>query len=95
MQITIATTNIVITSTTRGGMSSRSHGGGKPRPTTISGHCPWPVWIWLNGQLVTDRWLGDAADPPLETSDDYRRASRFIAISGISAAAAATAMLLP
>ena len=23
--------------------------------------------IWLNGQLVTDRWLGDAADPPLET----------------------------
>jgi adenosylcobinamide-phosphate synthase len=51
--------------------------------------------IWLNGQLVTDRWLGDAADPPLETSDDYRRASRFIAISGISAAAAATATLLP
>jgi adenosylcobinamide-phosphate synthase len=51
--------------------------------------------IWLNGQLVTDRWLGDAADPPLETADDYRRASRFIAISGISAAAAATAMLLP
>lgn len=51
--------------------------------------------IWLNGQLVTDRWLGDAADPPLETSGDYEKASRFIAISGISAAAAATAMLLP
>jgi adenosylcobinamide-phosphate synthase len=51
--------------------------------------------IWLNGQLVTDRWLGDPADPPLETSEDYEKASRFIAISGISAAAAATAMLLP
>ena len=51
--------------------------------------------IWLNGRLVTDRWLGDPADPPLETPDDYEQASRFIAISGISAAAAATAMLLP
>jgi adenosylcobinamide-phosphate synthase len=51
--------------------------------------------IWLNGQLVTDRWLGAATDPALETADDYWRANRFIAISGIGAAAAATAMLLP
>ncbi len=51
--------------------------------------------IWLNARLVTDRWLGDPADPPLETADDYRTASRLVAISGISAAAAAIAMLLP
>jgi adenosylcobinamide-phosphate synthase len=44
--------------------------------------------IWLNGRLVTDRWLGDPGDPPLETSKDYRRASRLIAISGVSAAGA-------
>ena len=51
--------------------------------------------IWLNSRLVTDRWLGDPSDPPLETSDDYRGASRLVAVSGLSAAAAAIAMLLP
>jgi adenosylcobinamide-phosphate synthase len=43
--------------------------------------------IWLNGRLVTDRWLGDPGDPPLETSEDYRKASRLVALTGISAAA--------
>jgi adenosylcobinamide-phosphate synthase len=51
--------------------------------------------IWLNGRLVTDRWLGDPADPPLETAGDYEAGSRLIAISGIGAAAAAIAVLLP
>jgi adenosylcobinamide-phosphate synthase len=51
--------------------------------------------IWLKGQLVTDQWLGDSADPPLATAADYGRASGLVAISGISAAAAAIAMLLP
>jgi len=51
--------------------------------------------IWLNGQLVTDRWLGDPADPPLEEARDYERASRLVAITGITAAVAASAMLLP
>jgi adenosylcobinamide-phosphate synthase len=51
--------------------------------------------IWRNGQLVTDRWLGDPADPPLETAGDYQAGSRLIAISGIVAAAAAIAVLLP
>ena len=51
--------------------------------------------IWLKGQLVTDQWLGDPADPPLATAADYGRASRLVAISGISAAAAAIATLLP
>ena len=31
--------------------------------------------IWMHGQAVTDLWLGDPADPPLETDRDYRRAS--------------------
>jgi adenosylcobinamide-phosphate synthase len=30
--------------------------------------------IWLNGQLVTDIWIGDAADPPLTTGADVHRA---------------------
>jgi adenosylcobinamide-phosphate synthase len=51
--------------------------------------------IWLNGQLVTDRWLGDPADPPLEDAREYGRAGRLVAITGITAAAAAIAMLLP
>ena len=42
--------------------------------------------IWLNGQLVTDRWLGDPADPPLESSRDYESASRLVAASGLCAA---------
>ena len=51
--------------------------------------------IWLNGRLVTDRWLGDPADPPLEDARDYERARRLVAIGGITAAVAAIAMLLP
>jgi adenosylcobinamide-phosphate synthase len=51
--------------------------------------------IWLNGQRVTDRWLGDPADPPLEEARDYERASRLVAITGITAAGAAIVMLLP
>jgi adenosylcobinamide-phosphate synthase len=51
--------------------------------------------IWLQGRLVTDRWLGDPADPPLEDARDYERASRLVAIAGITAAVAAIAMLRP
>ena len=49
--------------------------------------------IWLNGRLVTDRWLGDPADPPLESSDDFERASRLVAVSGLCAAAIAVVMV--
>jgi adenosylcobinamide-phosphate synthase len=42
--------------------------------------------IWIHGQAVTDVWLGDPADPPLETDRDYRRASVFVTINGIVAA---------
>jgi adenosylcobinamide-phosphate synthase len=51
--------------------------------------------IWLNGQLITDRWLGDPTDPPLETALDYEAGRRLIAVSGLGAAAAAIAALLP
>ena len=42
--------------------------------------------IWIHGQAVTDVWLGDPADPPLETDRDYRKASVFLTISGLVAA---------
>jgi adenosylcobinamide-phosphate synthase len=51
--------------------------------------------IWLNRQLVTDRWLGDPSDPPLQTARDYDRASRLVAMSGLTGAAAAIAVLWP
>jgi adenosylcobinamide-phosphate synthase len=51
--------------------------------------------IWLNGQLVTDRWLGDPADPPLETAHDYEVGGRLVAIAGIAAAVAAIVASTP
>jgi adenosylcobinamide-phosphate synthase len=42
--------------------------------------------IRVHGQAVTDVWLGDPADPPLETDRDYRRASAFVTVSGVLAA---------
>jgi adenosylcobinamide-phosphate synthase len=50
--------------------------------------------IWIHGQPVTDVWLGDPADPPLETDRDYRRASVFVTVSGIVAAFVAWVVLL-
>ena len=32
--------------------------------------------IWMQGRLVTDTWLGDAADPPVETHDDLQTRER-------------------
>src|SRR4029079_17895336 len=32
--------------------------------------------IWLRGVQVTDLWIGDASDPPLETADDVARPVR-------------------
>lgn len=41
--------------------------------------------IWMHGDLVTDEWLGDPADRPLETEQDYQRASVFIGCAGVLA----------
>jgi adenosylcobinamide-phosphate synthase len=50
--------------------------------------------IWMQGRLVTDTWLGDSADPPVETHEDLRRAMVLITLTGATAAAAATGSLL-
>ncbi|MGH9371379.1 MAG: adenosylcobinamide-phosphate synthase CbiB [Vicinamibacterales bacterium] len=45
--------------------------------------------IWMNGRQVTDRWLGDPADAPAETSQDFRRAVSVIVAAGVLASAMA------
>jgi adenosylcobinamide-phosphate synthase len=50
--------------------------------------------IWLQGALVTDRWIGDAADPPLQTAADVRRALLLAVSCGVAIAMAASLILL-
>jgi adenosylcobinamide-phosphate synthase len=45
--------------------------------------------IRANGRQVTDRWLGDPADAPAETSQDFLRALSVIVAAGVLAAAIA------
>ena len=49
--------------------------------------------IWMKGELVTDLWIGDSRDPPLETQGDYTTASRLVAAVGLSAAVAGCVIL--
>jgi adenosylcobinamide-phosphate synthase len=49
--------------------------------------------IWMRGVLVTELWLGDPDDSPLQSASDYWRASVFVAVSGIAAASAAWSTL--
>jgi adenosylcobinamide-phosphate synthase len=44
--------------------------------------------IWLNGVLVTDRWIGDPSDPPLESGADVTRALILAVATGIAATSA-------
>ena len=39
--------------------------------------------IWLEGVQVTDLWIGDPSDPPLETAGDVRRAIALTVASGM------------
>ena len=39
--------------------------------------------IWLKGVQVTDLWIGDPSDPPLETAADVRRAIALTVVSGV------------
>jgi hypothetical protein len=48
----------------------------------------------MGGRLVTDTWLGNAADPPAETHDDVRRAIGLVTMTGIAAVALASAAIL-
>ena len=50
--------------------------------------------IWLNGVLVTDLWIGDASDSPLETADDVRRAVTLMISTGLVFAAVGSMLLL-
>jgi adenosylcobinamide-phosphate synthase len=50
--------------------------------------------IWMQGRLVTDTWLGDERDPPVETRDDLQRATRLVMTTGIAATALASGILV-
>jgi adenosylcobinamide-phosphate synthase len=39
--------------------------------------------IWLQGNMVTDLWIGDPLDPPLETAADMTRAIMLVVGSGL------------
>jgi adenosylcobinamide-phosphate synthase len=43
--------------------------------------------IWLNGNLVTDLWIGDSSDPPLATANDVTRALVLVSLCGLAVAA--------
>lgn len=43
--------------------------------------------IWLKGVLVTDLWIGDPSDPPLEVAADVTRALVLVIVSGLMVAA--------
>lgn len=50
--------------------------------------------IWMNGRLVTETWIGDPRDPPLETETDYQAASRLVGATGMCAALVGCACLV-
>jgi adenosylcobinamide-phosphate synthase len=41
--------------------------------------------IWLNGEMKTDLWIGDPADPPVETRLDLMRAMLLITATALAA----------
>jgi adenosylcobinamide-phosphate synthase len=49
--------------------------------------------IWRNGNLVTELWLGNAADPPAAEKADVMRALTLVTITGLSITAIAVAII--
>jgi adenosylcobinamide-phosphate synthase len=49
--------------------------------------------IWQGGVQVTDLWIGDPSDPPLESQSDVRRAM-VLAVAAAFVVAALAAVLL-
>jgi adenosylcobinamide-phosphate synthase len=49
--------------------------------------------IWLRGVLVTDLWIGDESDPPLETGHDVTRALALSVLSGLTVATISSAVI--
>jgi adenosylcobinamide-phosphate synthase len=50
--------------------------------------------IWLKGTMVTDVWIGDPADPPVESRSDLIRAMTLVTVCGLLASAVVIALLL-
>jgi adenosylcobinamide-phosphate synthase len=50
--------------------------------------------IWLDGVQVTDLWIGDPSDGPLESAADVRRAVMVVVSSGLAFAAMCVMLLL-
>jgi adenosylcobinamide-phosphate synthase len=49
--------------------------------------------IWHQGELVTDLWVGDASDPPLQSGGDVSRAVLLAVASGLAIAIASVVMI--
>ncbi|MEQ1870566.1 MAG: adenosylcobinamide-phosphate synthase CbiB [Vicinamibacterales bacterium] len=49
--------------------------------------------IWLQGQMVTDRWIGESSDPPLDSRSDLVRALRLVTVVGLAAVAVVVVLL--
>ena len=49
--------------------------------------------IWANGQIVTEVWLGDAADPPAGGEGDFRRSAILVTVAGLGSVAIAVSIL--
>jgi len=50
--------------------------------------------IWLNGEMKTDVWIGDPADPPVETRLDLMRAMLLVTVTALAATMLAAVTLI-
>jgi adenosylcobinamide-phosphate synthase len=50
--------------------------------------------IWVNGALVTDAWLGDPADPPVESESNFSRAAAVMVVTAALASVLALGCLV-
>jgi adenosylcobinamide-phosphate synthase len=50
--------------------------------------------IWLNGEMKTDVWIGDPADPPIETRLDLLRAMLLVTVTALVATLLAASTLI-
>jgi adenosylcobinamide-phosphate synthase len=50
--------------------------------------------IWLGGEMKTDVWIGDPADPPVETRTDLLRAMLLVTVTALAATILAAVTLI-
>ena len=58
-------------------------GARRPRPAGLQRRLVGP--IWMKGQLVTDVWIGDPADPPAQARADVTRSLVLVTATGLAA----------